>query len=66
MAREYRHIKMYEKEIVELRKQGLTQRETAEKLGFSKEEIKEFFHSYNRKQPILSESQACAFAVHCN
>lgn len=48
MAREYRHIKIYEKEIIELRKQGLTQGEIAEELGFSKEQIKEFFHRYNR------------------
>ena len=54
MAREYRHIKTYEKEIIELRKEGLTQREIAEKLGFSKEQIKEFFHRYNRNQRKLA------------
>ena len=54
MAREYRHIKIYEKEIIELRKQGLIQREIAEKLGFSKEQIKEFFHRYNRNQRKLA------------
>ena len=54
MAREYRHIKIYEKEIIELRKQGLTQRKIAEKLGFSKEQIKEFFHRYNRNQRKLA------------
>jgi len=37
MAREYRHIQEYEKEIVELREQGLTHREIGEKLGFTKE-----------------------------
>lgn len=30
MAREYRHIKMYGKEIFELKEQGLTQREIGE------------------------------------
>ena len=30
MAREYRHLKVYEKEILELREQGLTQREIAQ------------------------------------
>jgi len=54
MRRSYRHIKQYEEEILELRNQGLTQREIAEKLGFSKEQIKEFFHRYNRNQRKLA------------
>ena len=33
MAREYRHIKLYEKEIFELKKQGLSQRQIGEHLG---------------------------------
>ena len=32
MPREYRYIKQYEKEIAELKKQGLTQREIGEKI----------------------------------
>lgn len=55
MRRSYRHIKQYEKEILELRNQRLTHREIAEKLGFSKEQIKEFFHRYNRNQRKLAE-----------
>ena len=35
MPRSYEHIGRYEKEILELREQGLTQREIGEKLGFS-------------------------------
>ena len=54
MSRSYSHIKQYEKEILELRNKGLTHREIAEKLGFSKEQIKEFFHRYNRNQRKLS------------
>ena len=54
MPREYRHIKQFEKEILELKSKGLTQREIAEKLGFSKYQIKEFFHRYNRNQRKLS------------
>lgn len=54
MSRNYRHIKQYEKEILELKNQGLTQREIAEKLGFSKTQIREFFHRYNRNQRKLS------------
>lgn len=53
MAREYRHIKMHEKEILELKEQGLTQREIGEQLGFSKEQIKEFFKRYRKAQRKL-------------
>lgn len=54
MSTKYGHIKQYEKEILELKNQGLTQREIAEKLCFSKEQIKEFFHRYNRNQRKLA------------
>lgn len=50
MPREYRHIKMYEKEIFELREQGLSQRQIAEKLGFPYEKMHEFFKRHNRNQ----------------
>ncbi|MBR6534871.1 MAG: helix-turn-helix domain-containing protein [Clostridia bacterium] len=40
MPRSYQHIKKYESEIVKLKEQGYTKREIAEKLGFSKEQIK--------------------------
>ena len=50
MPREYRHIKQYEKEIVELKKQGLTQREIGEKFGFSREQIKEYLKRERRKE----------------
>lgn len=53
MAREYRHIKMYEKEIITLKKQGLTHREIGEQLGFSKEQIKDFFKRYRKNQKKL-------------
>ena len=43
MPREYRHIKMYEKEIFELKEQGLSQRQIAEKLGFSYKKMHDFF-----------------------
>ncbi len=54
MAREYRHIHQYEKEIIELWKQGKTLREIAEKFGFSKEQVQEFKTRYNRKQRKLA------------
>ena len=50
MAREYRHIKQYEKEIRELKSQGLTQREIGEKFGFSREQIKGFFKRERRNE----------------
>ncbi len=50
MPRSYRHIKEYEKEILELKKQGLTKREIGEKFGFSKEQIHNFISGYNRNQ----------------
>lgn len=50
MPREYRHIKMYEKEILELKDQGLSQRQIAEKLGFPYEKMHDFFKRRNRKQ----------------
>ncbi len=50
MPRNYRHIKEYEKEILELKKQGLTKREIGNKFGFSKEQIHNFISGYNRNQ----------------
>ena len=43
MPREYRRIKEYEKELHELKEQGLTLREIGEKLGFNREQVKGFF-----------------------
>lgn len=34
MPRSYRHIQEYEREIMELKKQGKTKREISEKYGF--------------------------------
>ena len=54
MPREYRHIKQYEREILELKSKGLTQREIGERLGFSYEKIHDFFKRYNRNQRKMS------------
>ena len=54
MARQYRHMQMYEKEIIELKEKGLTRKEIGEKLGFTAEQIHEFTKRYNRKQRKLS------------
>ena len=39
MPRSYRHIKEYELEILELKKQGYTKREIGEKFGFTYEQV---------------------------
>lgn len=50
MARSYRRIQQYGKEIMELKEQGLTQREIGERLEFTKKQVKEFFHREHRKE----------------
>ena len=50
MPRSYRHIKEYEKEILELKSQGLTEREIGNQLGFSKKQINNFITRYNANQ----------------
>lgn len=42
MARSYRHIQQYEKELLELKEQGLTVREIGEKYGLSYEQTHDF------------------------
>ena len=54
MSREYRHIKQYERETIELKEQGKTQREITERFGFQQKQVKEFFHRYNKTQRKLS------------
>ncbi len=54
MPRSYRHIKEYEKEILELKGRGLTKREIGEKLGFSIEQVHNFISRYNKKQRRVS------------
>ena len=58
MGKKYRHIQMYEKEIMELKEKGLTRKEIGEKLGFTAEQIHGFTKRYNRKQRKLSEGIA--------
>ena len=50
MARSYRHIKEYEKEIYELKEKGLTNREIANKFGFELEQVKGLIKRHNRNQ----------------
>ena len=53
MPREYRHISFYEKEILELKEKGLTHQQIADKLGFSKQSVKNFLHRYRERQRKL-------------
>lgn len=53
MARSYRHIQEYEKEIFELKEKGLTNREIAEKYGFTLEQVKGLVKRHNAKQRKL-------------
>ena len=50
MAREYRNIKRYEREIFELKGEGLSQRQIGERLGIPYEKIHDFFKRHNRTQ----------------
>ena len=54
MPRSYRHMQDYEKEIMELREQGLTERQIQEKFGFSKKQYKNFITRYNRRQDKIA------------
>ena len=50
MPRGYRHIKEYEKEILELKEQGKMLREIGERLGFSRKQVHNFISRYNVQQ----------------
>ena len=50
MARSYTNIQQYEKEILELKEQGLTHKEVGEQLGFTQKQVKKFIERYRRKE----------------
>ena len=54
MSRSYQNIQQYEKEILELKKKGLTRKEIGEIFGFTSEQIHDFTKRYNRKQRKLA------------
>lgn len=58
MARSYRHISDYEKEIIELKSKGYTLREIGEALGFTQEQVHNFITRYNRKQRMIEAGQS--------
>lgn len=47
MPRSYRHISIYENEILELKSQGLTLSEIGTKLGFTQKQVHNFITRYN-------------------
>ena len=53
MPREYRRIKEYEKEILELKEQGLTLRSIGEKYGFTYDQVHNFISRHNANQRKL-------------
>ena len=57
MPRSYRHIKQYEKELLELKAEGITIREIGERFGLSYEQTHDFFKRYNRNQRKIKEGQ---------
>lgn len=58
MARSYRHIQEYEKEILKLKIEGKTLREIGESLGFSQKQVHNFITRYNEKQRKLAAGVA--------
>ena len=54
MSRSYKHIKEYEREILELKAQGKTLREIGEKYGFTYEQVHNFISRYNINQRKLA------------
>ena len=54
MARSYTHIQEYEKEILELKEQGLTLRQISKKLGFTYKQLRNFISRYNSSQRKLA------------
>ena len=54
MPRGYRLMQEHEKEIMELREQGLTGRQIQEKFGFSKKQYENFITRYNRRQDKIA------------
>lgn len=57
MAREYRRIKQYEKEMLEMKASGMTNGEIGEQFGLTYEQVHDFFKRYNRKQRAIAAGQ---------
>ena len=58
MPRSYRHIKQYEKELMELKEKGMTVKEIGEKFGLTYDQTHDFFKRQNRKKKKIEAGQA--------
>ena len=58
IARSYRHIQQYEKEILEMKENGLTHQEIAKRLGFTKKQVKGFFKRQHKKERKIAAGAA--------
>ena len=58
MARGYRHISQYEKEIFQLREKGFSLKGIGEQLGFTKTQVHNFISRYNRKQKEIAKGKS--------
>lgn len=58
MARNYRHIQQYEKELLDLKSKGFTVREIGEQFGLTYEQTHGFFKRYNHKQRKIAAGLA--------
>ena len=58
MPRSYQHISKYEKEILELKSQGLTLKEIGAKFEFTEKQVHNFITRYNEKQRKLKAGVA--------
>ena len=54
MPREYRHIKQYEKELLQLQEEGKTYRQIGEQLGLQTKKVQKFFERYRNNQKKLA------------
>ena len=68
MARSYRHIQQYEKEILKLMEQGLTHKEIGEQLGFTQKQVKKFIERYHRSEErdIANTARLCTDMIICS
>jgi len=49
MKKNYTHIKIHERKIIELREAGRTRQEIADELGLTKDQIKGWIKRYNKR-----------------
>ncbi len=58
MPRSYRHIREYEKEVLDLKQKGYGRKAIAEKLGINEIQVKNFLYRYNQKQRRINAGES--------